>query len=94
MKKLVLLAFVLQLAAGCSGTIRDTVDDAAITARVKTVLLNDREIGASKIDVTTANGIVTISGSVKSKDEESRAIQLANGVGGVKEVRSTLRVES
>jgi hyperosmotically inducible protein len=81
-------------AAGCSGTIRDTVDDAAITARVKTVLLNDREIGASKIDVSTANGIVTISGAVKSKDEESRAIQLANGVGGVKEVRSTLRVES
>ena len=94
MKRTLLLALVLQFfLVGCGATVRETVDDAAITARVKTALLNDREIGALNIDVTTANGVVTISGLVKTKDEEARAVQLAQGVGGVREVRSTLRVD-
>ena len=72
----------------------DTADDATMTARVKTALLNDTQVGALKIDVGTTQGVVTMSGSVKSKAEEARAIELARQINGVKDVRSTLRVEN
>src|SRR5438105_2608504 len=81
------------LVATCGGqTIRNPMDDATITARVKTALLNDAQVSATKIDVNSDNGVVTISGTVKSKAEEDRAIEVARQVGGVKDVRSTLRV--
>ena len=70
------------------------MDDADITARVKTVLLNDPQVAAAKIDVSTAGGVVTLSGSVKSKADETRAIQVARTVTGVRDVKSTLFVPS
>ena len=39
-------------AAGMSST-----EDATITARVKTALLNDTQLNATKIDIVTANGV-------------------------------------
>ncbi|MBI4484963.1 MAG: BON domain-containing protein [Acidobacteria bacterium] len=83
---------------GGSGTFRPAdapggaMDDATITARVKTVLLNDTQIAATKIDVATVAGVVTISGSVKSKAEEARAIELARTVTGVRDVKSALQI--
>lgn len=68
------------------------MDDATITARVKTVLLNDPQVAATKIDVSTASGVVTLSGSVKSKADEARAVEVARTVTGVREVKSTLVV--
>jgi len=67
-------------------------DDVTITTRVKTVLLNDPQVGALKIDVNTAQGVVTLSGTARSKGEEQRAVELARGVRGVKEGKSTLQV--
>ena len=69
------------------------MDDATITARVKTVLLNDQQIGATKIDVATTDGIVTVSGMVKSLAEAARAVELAKQVTGVREVKSALQVQ-
>ena len=68
------------------------MDDATITTRVKTVLLNDPQVAATKIDVSTAGGIVTLTGTVKSKTDETRAIELARQVTGVRDVKSTLVV--
>jgi hyperosmotically inducible protein len=70
------------------------MDDATITARVKTVLLNDPQVAATKIDVSTTGGIVTLSGTVKSKADEERAIQVARQVTGVRDVKSTLQITS
>ena len=67
-------------------------DDPTITARVKTVLINDRTI-SSTIDVQTNQGIVTLSGKVKSKDEETKAIELARAVRGVTDVKSKLEIQ-
>ena len=67
-------------------------DDTTITTRVKTALLNDPEVGALKIDVNTAQGVVTLSGTARSKAEEQKAIQLARGIQGVKDVKSNLQV--
>ena len=71
-----------------------TMDDATITARVKTALLNDPEIGAVKIDVATHDGVVTLSGSVPTKRDEARAVDLARRVQGVRDVVSQLRTEN
>jgi hyperosmotically inducible protein len=75
-----------------AGATIGAMDDPTITARVKTVLLNDTQVSATKIDVTTTGGIVTISGTVRSAAEEARAIELARGVTGVREVKSALQI--
>jgi len=69
-----------------------TMDDATVTARVKTVLLNDQQINATKIDVSTENGVVTISGTVRNQADEQRAIELVRQTPGVKDVKSTLKI--
>jgi osmotically-inducible protein OsmY len=76
----------------CTQTLAIPIDDASITARVKTVLLNDTQIGARGIEVQTDAGIVTMSGVVRTADEEQRALTLARQVEGVREVRSSLQV--
>ena len=84
----------------CGGTSIRTMDaggamdDATITARVKTALLNDQQVGATKIDVSTTNGVVTISGTVRNRAEEARAIELARKTPGVKDVKSELQTGS
>jgi osmotically-inducible protein OsmY len=70
------------------------LDDASISARVKTVLLNDTQVAATKIEVVSNQGVVTLTGSVKSKADEARAIELARSVQGVRDVRSQLQVSS
>ena len=55
--------------AACGKTVGETIDDATITARVKTALLNDPQVGGMKIDVDTTEGVVTMSGIVKSQAE-------------------------
>jgi osmotically-inducible protein OsmY len=78
--------------AACGKTVGETIDDATITARVKTALLNDPQVGGMKIDVDTTQGVVTMSGIVKSQAEADRAVQLARQANGVKDVKSTLQV--
>jgi len=89
-------ALVFPLLVACSGgkAITSTLDDATITARVKTALLNDTQVPATQIDVSTSNGVVTMTGVVRSKADEDRAVQLARQVAGVKDVKSNLRVGS
>jgi hyperosmotically inducible protein len=88
------LVLVPLLASACGKTIGETVDDATITARVKTALINDSQVGGLKIDVDTALGVVTMSGIVKSRSEEQRAVQIARDTPGVRDVKSTLQLEA
>lgn len=81
------------LLAGCGKTVGETIDDATITTRVKTSLLNDPDVGGLRIDVDTFKGVVTLSGSVKTKAEEAKAIALARKIDGVTDVKSTLQVQ-
>ena len=81
------------LLAACGKTVGETIDDATITTRVKTSLLNDPDVGGLRIDVDTFKGVVTLSGRVKSKEEETKAVALARKIGGVTDVKSTLTVQ-
>ena len=81
------------LLTACGKTVGDTIDDATITTRVKTSLLNDPEVGGLRIDVDTFKGVVTLSGRVKTKAEEDKALGLARKIGGVTDVKSTLTIQ-
>ena len=79
--------------AACGKTVGDTIDDATVTTRVKTSLLNDPVVGGLRIDVDTFKGVVTLSGRVKRKEEEAKAIALARKIGGVTDVKSALQIQ-
>jgi osmotically-inducible protein OsmY len=87
----------LLLATGCAHRMnphtRQAFDDADITVRVKTVFLADALDDVAKIDVETSRGVVTLSGRVTSKAEETKAIGLARTVKGVVDVKSMLQIE-
>jgi osmotically-inducible protein OsmY len=92
----VLLAAVLiapLLVSACGKSVGDTIDDATITTRVKTSLLNDPDVGGLRIDVDTFKGVVTLSGAVKSPAERDKAVSLARKIGGVTDVKSTLQIQ-
>ena len=60
------------LLSACGKSVGETVDDATITTRVKTSLLNDPDVGGLRIDVDTFKGVVTLSGAVKTQPNETR----------------------
>ena len=47
------------LLTACGKSVDETVDDATITTRVKTSLLNDPDVATLRIDVDTFKGVVT-----------------------------------
>jgi osmotically-inducible protein OsmY len=81
------------LLAACGSTVSATVDDATVTTRVKTALINDPGVGALRIDVDTFKGVVTLKGRVKTKEEEAKAIELARAIKGVTTVKSELLIQ-
>ncbi len=80
--------------AGCATRSRTLVTDAQTAVRVKTVLVNDPELGTLPIDVRARQGVVTLEGIVRSTAEIDRALALARGVAGVARVESALAVGS
>ena len=87
------LVLIVPFVAACGKTVGETIDDATITTRVKTAFINDPVVGAARIDVDTFKGMVTLSGRVKSKQEEEKAIALARSIRGVTDVKSTLQIQ-
>lgn len=90
--RLVAVLLALIITAACAKAVGDTVDDASITTRVKTVFVNDAVVGAERIDVDTFKGVVTLSGRVKTKELETKAIELAKTIRGVADVKSKLTI--
>ena len=70
------------------------IDDATITAKVKTNLIAEPDLKGMAIDVDTAQNIVTLKGTVASDDMSKRAERIAKEVEGVKEVRNELLVKA
>ena len=91
----ILLSLVLiapLLLSACGKTVGETIDDATVTTRVKTALLNDPDVAGLRIDVDTFKGLVTLSGAVKTAAERDKAIAIARKINGVRDVKSTLQV--
>jgi hyperosmotically inducible protein len=98
---LLLSAMTFGASAGCGGggsmgrppVVRQSLDDAQLTTGVKSALLNDQQLGAQAIDVNVSQGVVSLSGVVRTAADATRAQQLARQVSGVKDVTSTLKVQ-
>jgi hyperosmotically inducible periplasmic protein len=72
----------------------EKIEDATVSTRVKAVLSSDKQLGDSKIDVDTRNGVVTLSGAVASTQARDHALELARNVKGVNSVNDQLAVKT
>ncbi len=68
------------------------MDDAALTAKVKSALIAEPGLKALAIDVDASGGVITLNGSVNSAASREKAFQLAQNVQGVTSVRNNLVV--
>jgi len=64
----------------------EAVEDAWITAKVKSNFLYSSNVSGSAIDVSTNAGVVTLKGGVSSGAERALAVELAENIRGVKSV--------
>jgi hyperosmotically inducible periplasmic protein len=72
----------------------EVIDDAAVTARVKTALINEPGVKSTAINVETFRGTVSLSGFVDSEEMAQKAVSAAQKVGGVRSVKNDMRVKS
>jgi osmotically-inducible protein OsmY len=70
------------------------MDDASITAQVKSALLSHRSTSALKTKVETDNGVVTLSGPAKNAAEKSLVTKLAEDTTGVKSVVNNMIIDA
>ena len=73
-------------------TIGDKIDDASITAQVKSSLLSHRSTSAMHTGVTTTDGVVTLTGIAKNDAEKSLVTKLATDINGVTSVINNMTV--
>jgi len=66
--------------------------NAELAARVKRALEGEAKVQAAAIDVTAAEGKVTLWGTAASDGERSRAAKVAGAVEGVKSVENKIAV--
>jgi hypothetical protein len=80
-----------KLATGANQAER-ALENGALTAKIKSKMALDDTVRALDIDVDTANGVVTLSGTVHSQAERTRAVQLARETSGVTSVNDRLTI--
>lgn len=68
--------------------------DAAITTKVKTALLAEKNLKSLDVHVVTHNGIVQLSGFVVSSAQIDQAVDVALHVTGVKDVQNDLQLKT
>ena len=92
------VAAALLFSASCSRddgkTVGQTVDDSAITAKVKAAFAQDPGVRAVDVKVGTHLGAVQLSGWADSAEEKARAEQLAKAVPGVKAVDNKIELKT
>jgi len=87
-----LLAAVLCV-AGCKSK-PAPVDDATLNNAVQTRISNDAALGGQPIQISTANGVVTLSGTVDSDAARSLAANDAMQIPGIRVLNNTLTVQT
>jgi hyperosmotically inducible periplasmic protein len=75
-------------------TMGEVIDDASITAQVKSALLTHRSTSAIKTKITTRDGVVMVSGEAKNQAEKDLVSKLVNDIKGVKSVVNNMEVKA
>jgi osmotically-inducible protein OsmY len=78
-----------------SETTGQYIDDATVTAKVKTAIANDVGVkAASNVNVETYRGVVQLSGFADSDAQASKAVAAAKKVSGVRSVKNDMRIKA
>jgi len=85
---LLMIIFSILLAA-CA---EKRIDDAMLTARIKTQMVTDGRVSPTRVNVDTLNGDVTLKGEVPAQEEKDAAAEVARGVEGVRSVNNQIIV--
>jgi hyperosmotically inducible protein len=97
LKSVAMLLVVLIAASACQSmtgkTAGQNVDDASITAAVKSKLVADSASNLTRVNVDTNNATVYLNGTVETPEQKARAEQLAWQAKGVKSVVNNLQVQ-
>jgi len=86
--RLVTIAALLALLAGCGGS----HPDAAITTEIQSKLFSSAQVKSATLDVSTNGGVVTLSGEVPSDAARYEAYKLATETPGVTKVNDQMTV--
>ena len=78
--------------AAPDATIGDKIDDASITAQVKSSLLSHHSTSAIHTTVSTADGVVTLGGIAKNDAEKSLVTKLTTDINGVTSVINNMTI--
>jgi osmotically-inducible protein OsmY len=70
----------------------EAVSAASLTSKIKAKMALDDLVIASDINVDTEGSVVTLTGSVGSKDEQRRALRIATETAGVTKVVNRLKI--
>jgi osmotically-inducible protein OsmY len=97
-RSMVICLILAALVAGCAGDrmsrrTEEAVDDNLLANKVKLALYADKQVSGRQIAVEASQGVIQLSGVVASLPEAQRAVQIAQGIKGVKEVRHRLTVK-
>jgi osmotically-inducible protein OsmY len=84
---------IAQTPATPDATIGDKIDDASITAEVKSSLLSHHSTSALRTTVSTTDGVVTLGGVAKNEAEKSLVTKLATDINGVTSVINNMTIE-
>lgn len=77
-----------------SETTGQYIDDATLTAKVKTAIASDVGVkAAANVNVETYRGVVQLSGFADSDAQASRAVAAAKAVNGVRSVKNDMRIK-
>jgi hypothetical protein len=76
--------------SGAAYAMKESGEDAALTAKVKSALSLNARVPAGKIDVDSKDGVVTLRGEVPNEETRSLAEQIAKDTAGVREVHNHL----
>lgn len=79
-----------QAVTNLTNTTEQVVDDTAITAKVKSALLNELGTESMKLSVSTEKGVVTLSGPADDHEKIEKVVKLVASVEGVRAVRNEL----
>ena len=71
----------------------EVVDDASVTAQVKSALLTHRSTSALKTKVVTRDGVVMLSGDARNRAEKDLVTKFASDIHGVKSVVNNMEVK-
>jgi hyperosmotically inducible periplasmic protein len=73
--------------------VSETIDDASVTALVRSTLLYHRSTSALKTTVETKDGVVSLAGTAKNAAEKDLATKLVSDVYGVNKVINNMTVK-